>query len=56
MEVIRLKIKEILFIINYKNLKNFRIFREDFLGGRNYYKNKSGILREREREFCNIMY
>lgn len=50
MEAIRLKTKEIPSIINHKNLKNSRISREDFLGGRNYHKNKSGILRERERE------
>lgn len=49
MEVIRLKIKEILCIINYKIKKNFKIFR-DFMGGRNYYENNSGILLERERE------
>lgn len=50
MEAIRLKTKEIPSIINHKNLKNSRISREDFFGGRNYHKNKSGILRERERE------
>lgn len=55
MEAIRLKTKEIPCIINHKTKKNSKISRDDFMGGRNYHENNSGILPEREREKFAIL-